>query len=99
MAEIRFEGECCECCALVIANGDDSGCRDYYGHTHPSPALSAETVRWLNEDFPEFAESEIPWGAWLVLGDTGEGQREIVGCELCGQHDGYTFGYTFYVIR
>jgi hypothetical protein len=27
----------CECCALVIANGDDSGCRDYYGHTHAAP--------------------------------------------------------------
>ena len=26
----------CECCALVIANGDRS-CRDYYGHTHGDP--------------------------------------------------------------
>ena len=25
----------CECCALLIANGDDSGCRDHYGHDHP----------------------------------------------------------------
>ena len=27
----------CECCALVIANGDSSACRDYYGHTHGDP--------------------------------------------------------------
>ena len=26
----------CECCALVIANGDNS-CRVYYGHTHGDP--------------------------------------------------------------
>ena len=30
----------CECCALIINNGDDSSCRDYYGHTHPSCDLS-----------------------------------------------------------
>ena len=26
----------CECCALVINNGDESSCRDYHGHTHPT---------------------------------------------------------------
>ena len=26
----------CECCALMVNNGDDSSCRDYYGHTHPT---------------------------------------------------------------
>ena len=25
----------CECCALLITNGDDSGCRDFHNHTHP----------------------------------------------------------------
>jgi len=34
----------CECCALVIANGDDSGCRDYYGHTHAAPTVPAHTI-------------------------------------------------------
>ena len=31
----------CECCALWIGNGDESGCRDYYKHTHPNcdPAI------------------------------------------------------------
>ena len=24
----------CDCCALWIANNDESGCRDYYGHDH-----------------------------------------------------------------
>ena len=26
----------CECCALLITNGDDSGCRDFHNHTHPT---------------------------------------------------------------
>ena len=30
----------CECCALILNTGDDSSCRDYYGHTHPSCDLS-----------------------------------------------------------
>ena len=28
----------CDCCALVVANDDESGCRDYYGHTHEPKA-------------------------------------------------------------
>ena len=24
----------CDCCALLVENGDDSSCRDYYNHTH-----------------------------------------------------------------
>lgn len=31
------EGQCCGCCALMVANGDDSGCRDLHNHTHPTP--------------------------------------------------------------
>ena len=32
----------CECCALLITNGDDSGCRDFHNHTHPDcdPAIA-----------------------------------------------------------
>lgn len=26
----------CECCALILNTGDDSSCRYYYGHTHPT---------------------------------------------------------------
>ena len=26
----------CECCELWIENGDDSSCRDYHNHTHPT---------------------------------------------------------------
>jgi len=37
MAKIIKEGSCCACCASMIANNDDSGCRDFYGHDHPSP--------------------------------------------------------------
>lgn len=28
-------GFACECCALLVSNGDDTQCRDYYGHSHP----------------------------------------------------------------
>ena len=34
----------CECCALILNTGDDSSCRDYYGHTHPSCDLSVVRV-------------------------------------------------------
>ena len=26
----------CECCALMVNSGDESSCRDYYNHTHPT---------------------------------------------------------------
>ena len=105
MAEVRWEGECCECCALVIANGDDSGCRDYYGHTHSGPRLTERALRALRELYPEFADSEIPWEAWLVIADevdeeTGEseGISDMYGCDLC-ERDGYMTGHRFVVIR
>jgi hypothetical protein len=47
----------CECCALVIANGDDSGCRDYYGHTHPTPEVPAGTC--LTDDGAD--QPATPW--------------------------------------
>ena len=34
----------CECCALILNTGDDSSCRYYYGHTHPSCDLSVDNV-------------------------------------------------------
>lgn len=46
MATIAGEYRVCDCCALMIANGDESGCRDYYDHGHrtctlPGPAAIA----------------------------------------------------------
>lgn len=26
----------CGCCARTLNTGDDSGCRDFHGHTHPT---------------------------------------------------------------
>ena len=26
----------CECCALMVNNSDESSCRDFHGHTHPT---------------------------------------------------------------
>ena len=42
----------CECCALLIVNGDESGCRDYYGHTHQSANVPARTVLSDETDQP-----------------------------------------------
>lgn len=42
----------CECCALLIANGDESGCRDYYGHTHQPATVPAHTVLTDESDQP-----------------------------------------------
>ena len=97
MAKIRYEGQCCECCALMIANSDDSGCRDFYGHDHKPASLSERAVRLLDEENPEFADSPIPWDGWLVAGSDGEPVDGF--CELCDGFSGYQYVYTFYVIR
>lgn len=34
----------CECCALKLANDDESGCRDHHGHDHPPLLVPAGTV-------------------------------------------------------
>lgn len=34
----------CECCALKLANDDDSGCRDFHHHTRPGLDVPAGTV-------------------------------------------------------
>ncbi|WP_424863084.1 hypothetical protein [Streptomyces sp. MMS24-I29] len=34
----------CACRAIMLANNDESGCRDYHGHTHKSVDVPADTV-------------------------------------------------------
>lgn len=34
----------CECCALKLANDDDSACRDYHRHEHASLCVPAGTA-------------------------------------------------------
>lgn len=48
MIALEGRGVVCDCCALMIANADESGCRDFHGHAHPSCKLPASTV--LGED-------------------------------------------------
>lgn len=36
MFEINDTITVCTCCAVLIANGDQSGCRDFHNHTHPT---------------------------------------------------------------
>lgn len=102
MAEIRYETSACECCTLLIANGDDSGCRDYWNHTHKPATLPARVVRQLDEDHPELAGND--WSAWLIVvgADEPAGDEswieEIAACELCGQ-SGYMAGYPVAVVR
>lgn len=34
----------CQCCALKLVNDDESACRDYLNHTHPSVDVPAGTA-------------------------------------------------------
>lgn len=34
----------CECCTMLLANDDDSGCRDFHGHTHGALRVPAGTA-------------------------------------------------------
>lgn len=69
----------CECCALLIANGDESGCRDYYGHTHETASVPAHTILTGDSDQPCYAftchgcrESQEPFAyrLWAVVLET-----------------------------
>lgn len=44
MATITGWMTVCECCAMWLANNDDSSCRDYYGHTHKRGEFPAGAV-------------------------------------------------------
>lgn len=58
----------CDCCLIMIANGDESGCRDYYGHDHPScsigravPGDASDTVtRWFRWDCAGCGQTMLP---------------------------------------
>lgn len=39
MATISGELRVCDCCAQMIANDDDTGCQDHYGHSHRPASL------------------------------------------------------------
>ncbi|MDU2072551.1 MAG: hypothetical protein E7G28_13065 [Cutibacterium avidum] len=34
----------CACCAMKLLNDDESTCRDYYNHTHPSCDVPSGTI-------------------------------------------------------
>ena len=34
----------CICCTLLVVNADESGCRDFHGHDHPSCGLPVGTT-------------------------------------------------------
>ena len=87
MVSIVKEGTCCSCCALMIANNDESGCRDFYGHDHPSPYEG----KW-------FLTEVVGTNDHIVITDTED--QVIVGpCTLCGQGEsGYMQGHTFAVL-
>lgn len=98
MAEILWEGSACECCRLVIANGDDSGCRDYYGHTHTAPTLPDRVKRQLSEVRPDMSYS---WDSYLVNAedpDAEDGDYSEGFCDLCDSFDGYQTVYPVAVI-
>lgn len=38
----NVEAQLCDCCALWLANNDDSACRDYHNHTHPQARMGTD---------------------------------------------------------
>lgn len=99
MAQVIWEGHACECCTLMIANGDDSGCRDYYGHTHRTASLNERAVRQLTE---VYGEPAFPWDAWTVVsgpeGLDDDGTDMVMGCDFCEQ-DGYMEAHRIVIIH
>lgn len=51
----------CDCCLLMIANADDSGCRDYFGHDHPTCDLPGAVPGDESND-------ETVWHEWTCAG-------------------------------
>lgn len=94
--KVLYEGRCCDCCALKIANDDDSACRDYWEHTHRPPRLDERVTRQLNEMTGRTDTAE-EWMAWAVVGS--EQPVDAVGCDLCGGVDGYHLAHPFYIVR
>lgn len=58
---IKVQNQLCSCCALWVANADDSGCRDYHHHTHPY--ARSEIAGVDNEPGPE-----VRWENWTCDG-------------------------------
>lgn len=77
MIYLDGQGALCECCASVIANGDESGCRDFHGHTHPSGAVTLGWVHVGDERAREYGEDECA-GCGQELGDTVHGFGALV---------------------
>lgn len=55
MATITDTHQVCECCALMIASGDESSCRDYWGHAHRSCELPHDVLNG-DEDYDTVGE-------------------------------------------
>lgn len=102
---VRHEDNVCTCCALVIANGDESGCRDFHGHTHRAPALDRRLSLRLDEEYPGARPAGVDWSSFMVLtgqDDEGSaGEEDTLGaCPLCGvDAGGYWTGFPAAIIR
>ena len=58
----------CVCCAFMLVNGDESSCRDYYGHDHVSVTRHSERLTVVGDA----VECARPW-SWTCYG-CGEDQ-------------------------
>ena len=56
----------CECCVVAVENGDDSGCRDHYGHGHDAPRVPTGLV--LGDETRETTTSTTCDGCGQALG-------------------------------
>lgn len=77
MQTINREMDVCGCCVMVIANADESGCRDYWHHDHPTCDLPASTViedpcggdeRWFEWTCDGCGTTQLPGAvAWRAV--------------------------------
>lgn len=58
----------CECCALVLANNDESGCRDYHHHDHATLDVPVGTA---------ISQGPHTWRGTLDLGCHGHAEGLI----------------------
>lgn len=67
----------CDCCLIMAANGDETGCRDYYNHTHKS----------INDT--EYGSVNVVLTPVTDLWE--ESQPKYTECEVCGNEDTNTY--------
>ena len=67
----------CECCALMVNNGDESGCRDYYEHTHPTCDKNIARVDFNNFRTTGYYDENCDGCGELIFGTMYAATRQL----------------------